>query len=214
VSVLGAAVFASGGGTNLQALLDHDPPERHWDVRLVVADRDGVGALDRARAAGVATRVIPTKARPPKEVAEETLAALGEHGVDVVFLAGYLKLVPREVVAAYRGRMLNIHPALLPSFGGMGMYGMNVHRAVLESGARLSGPTVHLVDEEYDRGIILAQWPVPVLAGDTPESLAARVLVVEHRIYPGVADHLCRAVAEGRELGPLPFTSDAFQMAP
>ncbi len=213
MSVLGAAVFASGGGTNLQALLDHRPPEPSWKVRLVVSDREGAGALDRAGAAGVPTRVILTKARPPRDVAEETLAALREHGVDVVLLAGYLKLVPREVVAAYRGRMLNIHPALLPSFGGIGMYGMNVHRAVLESGARLSGPTVHLVDEEYDRGAILGQWPVPVHPGDTPETLAARVLAVEHRLYPAVADHVCRALAEGRAADPLPFTSDMFVLA-
>ncbi len=210
MSPLGAAVFASGGGSNLQALLDHRPEEPSWEVRLVVSDREGAGALDRARNAGIATRVILTKGRPPKEVADDTLEALQEHDVDVIFLAGYLKLVPREVVAAFRGRMLNIHPALLPSFGGMGMYGMNVHRAVLESGARLSGPTVHLVDEEYDRGTILGQWPVPVLVGDTPETLAARVLEAEHRIYPRVADHVCRALAEGRKAGPLPFTSNAF----
>jgi formyltetrahydrofolate-dependent phosphoribosylglycinamide formyltransferase len=214
MTVLGAAVFASGGGTDLQALLDHRPAEPSWEVRLVVSDREEAGALARARAAGVPVRVIPTKGRPPKEVAEQTLAALAEHSVGVIFLAGYLKLVPRDVVAAYRGRMLNIHPALLPSFGGMGMYGMNVHRAVLESGARLSGPTVHLVDEEYDRGAILGQWPVPVLVHDTPESLAARVLEVEHRLYPLVADHVCRALAEGREAGPLPFTSNAFTLSP
>lgn len=209
---LSAAVFASGGGTNLQSLLDHQASDPPWRIRLVVSDREGAGALERGRAAGVATRVVPTKDRPPDEVAAETLFALDEHDVRLVFLAGYLKLVPAQVVATYRRRILNIHPALLPSFGGKGMYGLNVHRAVLESGARLSGPTVHYVDEAYDRGTIVAQWPVPVLPGDTPEALAARVLEVEHRLYPLAADHLARAVLAGEEAGALPLPGAAFSL--
>lgn len=211
---LAVAVFASGGGTNLQSLLDHHETDPPWRVRLVVSDRDDAGALERARRGGVPTRVIPTRDRTSGEIARETLDALEEHGVRLVFLAGYLKLVPRAVVAAFRGRMLNVHPALLPSFGGQGMYGIRVHRAVLESGARLSGPTVHLVDEEYDRGRILAQWPVPVLADDTPESLAARVLEVEHRLYPRTADHLARCIRAGRDAAPLPFEGAAFDLTP
>jgi len=209
-----AAAFASGGGTNLQALLDHRPPEPAFRIGLLITDRDGIGALERARRAGVPTRIIPTKGRPEAEVAAETLAALDEHGVEVVFLAGYLKLIPSSVVARYRRRILNIHPALLPSFGGKGMWGHHVHDAVIASGARLSGPTVHFVDEEYDRGTILAQWPVPVLPGDTPDTLAARVLQVEHRLYPLAADHLCRSVASGREPGPLALPGEAFALTP
>lgn len=208
-----AAVFASGGGTNLQALLDHRPAEPRWRIGLLVADRPGIGALERAERAGVPARVIPTRGRPPEEVAAETLAALEAHAVDVVFLAGYLKLVPPAVVTRFRRRILNVHPALLPSFGGKGMWGHHVHEAVIASGARLSGPTVHFVDEEYDRGAIVAQWPVPVLPHDTPDSLAARVLQVEHRLYPLAADHVCRAVAEGREPGPWAFPGDAFTLA-
>lgn len=210
---LSAAVFASGGGTDLQALLDHQLEQTAdpcWRVALVVSDREGAGALERAQRAGVPTRVIPTKGRSPDDVAAETLAVLEDHDVGVIFLAGYLKLVPDRVVAAYRRRILNIHPALLPSFGGKGMYGMNVHRAVLESGMRLSGPTVHFVDEEYDRGTIVAQWPVPVLPDDTPEALAARVLEVEHLLYPLAADHVCRALLEEREPGPLSLPGEAF----
>jgi phosphoribosylglycinamide formyltransferase 1 len=197
-----AAVFASGGGTDLQALLDHQAAlgaACSWRVALVVSDREGAGALERARRAGVPSLVIPTRNRPPDDVAAETLAALEEHHVGVVLLAGYLKLVPTPVVAAYHRRILNIHPALLPAFGGKGMYGMNVHRAVIESGASVSGPTVHFVDESYDRGSIVAQWPVPVLPDDTPEALAARVLEVEHVLYPLVADHVCGALAGGHE---------------
>lgn len=207
-----AAVFASGGGSNLQSLLDHARTGPSWRIGLVVTDRPDVGALERAARAGVPTRVIRTKERAPTEVASETLGALRARDVDVVFLAGYLKLLPGEVVSAFRGRILNIHPALLPAFGGKGMYGIHVHRAVLASGARFSGPTVHLVDEEYDRGAILAQWPVPVLPDDTPQELAARVLEVEHRIYPLAADHLCRCLDDGREPTPLVLPGRAFTL--
>jgi formyltetrahydrofolate-dependent phosphoribosylglycinamide formyltransferase len=212
--VRAAAVFASGGGSNLQSLLDHARSDPSWRIRLVVADRPDIGALERAARAQVPSRVIRTKGRPPAEVASETLDALRAHDIDVVFLAGYLRLLPAEVVTAFRGRILNIHPALLPAFGGKGMYGIHVHRAVLASGARFSGPTVHLVDEEYDRGTILAQWPVPVLPADTPEALAARVLEVEHRIYPRVADHLCRCLDDGREPTPLVLPGTAFTLVP
>jgi phosphoribosylglycinamide formyltransferase-1 len=205
-----AAVFASGGGSNFQSLLDHQADDPPWRIRLLIADRPGIGALERAERAGVPTRVIPTKGRAAAEIASETLGVLESHGIDVIFLAGYLKLVPASVVAAYRRRILNIHPALLPSFGGKGMYGTNVHRAVLESGTRISGPTVHFVDEEYDRGAIVAQWPVPVLPDDTPEALAARVLKIEHLLYPRVADHLCDALAEHRAPGPLALPGEAF----
>jgi folate-dependent phosphoribosylglycinamide formyltransferase PurN len=115
--------------------------------------------------------------------------------VDLVVLAGYLKLVPPGVVTRYRGRILNVHPALLPAFGGKGMYGRRVHEAVLASGARESGATVHLVDEVYDRGPILGQVRVPVLPGDDPERLAARVLEAEHRLLPAV---VLAAAAAGR----------------
>ena len=186
------AVFASGGGSNLQALVERcaepDAPAR---VVLVVASRPGIGALQRAEAAGIPHRVVAP--------GESTLALLEEHGVDLVVLAGYLSLVPQPVVERFRGRMINIHPALLPAFGGHGMYGMRVHRAVIESGARVSGATVHLVDDRYDEGRILAQWPVPVLPGDTAELLAARVLAVEHRLLPAAVFALA-----GRRAAPGP----------
>jgi phosphoribosylglycinamide formyltransferase 1 len=188
------AVLASGGGTNLQAILDYlasRGEDRAGDVVLVASDRPDAGALDRARRAGVPAAVIRS-GRAPNGC--DLLGLLREHKVDFIALAGFLRLLPKQIIADYPSRILNIHPALLPSFGGPGMYGDRVHRAVLSSGASVSGATVHYVDEEYDRGAILAQWPVPVLADDTVQSLASRVLKVEHVLYPRVIN----AVASGR----------------
>jgi phosphoribosylglycinamide formyltransferase-1 len=180
------AVLASGGGSNLQALLDafNTVPDAPARIALVISDRAEAGALTRAAAAGVPAYVVPVAARPEADVAAETLALLEEHAVGLVALAGYLRLVPAAVIRAYEGRIVNIHPALLPAFGGQGMYGARVHAAVLASGARVTGPTVHYVTEAYDQGRIIAQWPVPVLPDDTSATLAARVLMVEHRLYP------------------------------
>ena len=180
------AVLASGGGTNLQALLDalHDNPLAR--VVRVVTNRPEAGALERARRSGVLTTVL----KDPDDPAE-LLAAL-DPGVDLVVLAGYLKLVPPPVVARFRWRMINIHPALLPAHGGPGMYGRRVHEAVLASGVAESGVTVHYVDEQYDRGAIIAQARVPVQPGDTPQTLAARVLEAEHRLLPLVVLELAR----------------------
>jgi formyltetrahydrofolate-dependent phosphoribosylglycinamide formyltransferase len=197
------AVLASGGGSNLQALIDrfHAPPSP-VRMSLVVASRAGIGALARAERAGIASVVVEQGAGG----AARLLDALEAHGIDLVVLAGYLSLVPPEVVERFRGRMLNIHPALLPAFGGHGMYGMRVHRAVIESGARVSGATVHRVDDRYDEGEIVAQWPVPVLPGDTPEALAARVLAVEHRILPVAVEALARGIPpRAAHHGPLCF---------
>ena len=121
----------------------------------------------------------------------------------MILLCGYLRLLPPAVVDRYSRRIVNIHPALLPDFGGKGMYGMNVHRAVVASGVEVTGATVHLVDEEYDQGSILGQWMVSVRPSDTAEDVACRVLRVEHELYPRAVDHLCAAIAEGREVEPM-----------
>jgi phosphoribosylglycinamide formyltransferase-1 len=178
------AVLASGGGSNLQAILDHiatlgaGAPGR---VVLVVSDRERAGALERARRAGIEALHVPWT---------DGGAALGPlfatYRIDVVALAGFLRRVPPDVTHAFRGRIVNVHPALLPAFGGPGMYGHRVHDAVIASGALVSGATVHYVDEEYDRGAIIAQSTVPVEPGDTAERLAARVLEAEHALYPRV----------------------------
>lgn len=210
---LNAAVFASGSGSNFQALLDAEAAvDNPWRTVLLISDRSSAGALGRAEGAGVDTRVIEVSGRLPGDVASEILEALESAGVEVIFLAGYLRLVPAPVVERFRNRILNIHPALLPAFGGKGMWGRHVHNAVLEAGCRVSGPTVHLVDEVYDRGAILAQWPVPVLNGDTPEALAARVLAAEHRLYPRAAAHLCRALRDGEDPRPLDESGNQFIM--
>lgn len=188
------AVLASGGGSNLQALLEHLDrlgERRAGDVVLVASDRAAAGALDRARARGIASVTIRGRDCPQGPALADVL---DEHGADLVVLGGYLKLVPAEVVRRFAGRMLNVHPSLLPAFGGPGMYGLRVHQAVLDSGARVSGATVHFVDEDYDRGRIVAQWPVPVFPQDDAHSLSTRVLRVEHLLFPRVI----HAVAAGR----------------
>ncbi|MDX1661257.1 MAG: phosphoribosylglycinamide formyltransferase [Gemmatimonadota bacterium] len=182
------AVFASGRGSNLEALFDALADHPDGEIVLVASDRRGAKALDRARRRGVASAVVE-----PDDAAA-MVGLLDEHAVDWVVLAGYLKRIPPAVVARWRGRILNVHPALLPRFGGQGMYGMNVHRAVIEAGESESGASVHIVDEEYDRGPVVARRSVPVEPDDTPETLAARVLEVEHRLLPAVV----AAAAEGR----------------
>jgi phosphoribosylglycinamide formyltransferase-1 len=189
------AVAVSGRGSNLSALLNalgRDEPAR---VVVVLTNRADAPALDHARARGIPTVVLGD----PLD-AGAWLAALTAHRVDLLVLAGYLKRVPAEVVAAWRGRIINVHPALLPRHGGPGMYGLRVHAAVLAAGEAETGATVHLVDEEYDRGAVLAQARVAVRPGDTAEALAARVLAVEHRLLP---EAVRRAARAGR---PVPFT--------
>lgn len=211
------AVLASGSGTNMQALLDHEERGAAYRIELLIVDRP-CAAEGRARKRGRAVCRVdfrtPTPGGPggPRRrtgtgdpaggtgemPGAPILGLLKKHRVQAILLAGFLRLLPASVCRAFEGRILNIHPALLPSFGGRGMYGQRVHEAVLLSGASLSGPTIHFVNERYDEGRILAQWPVPVLPGDTAASLGARVLEVEHMLYPAAADALARGLAEGR----------------
>jgi phosphoribosylglycinamide formyltransferase-1 len=186
---LSIAVFASGGGTNLQALIDASKSGvLNGRVAAVISNNSGAYALERARNENIPAYHISSKVYPERtEFVSRLFEVFDENNINLVVLAGYMKLVPIEVVKRYRSRIINIHPALLPKYGGKGMYGINVHRAVIESGDKISGATVHIVDEIYDNGAILIQRTVPVLPDDTPESLAARVLKVEHRILPEAA---------------------------
>lgn len=191
------AVLISGRGSNLEALLDrfNRSDQRSARVTLVISDRPGAEGLEKAGSRGVPTAVIsPRDYASEDQFGDAIVSALRDAESDLVVLAGFLRKVPVNVVRAYRGRMINIHPALLPFFGGKGMYGEQVHRAVLDSGMKVSGASIHFVDEEYDRGPIIAQWPVPVLSDDTPDRLAGRVLTVEHQLLPAVVER----IAEGR----------------
>jgi formyltetrahydrofolate-dependent phosphoribosylglycinamide formyltransferase len=186
--VLRVAAVVSGRGSNLAALLRALGDGAPAQVVLVLSNRAGAGGVELARSHGVPVHLLNDIADP-----DEWLAALEAARVDLVVLAGYLKQVPAAVVRAWPGRIINVHPALLPRHGGPGMYGRRVHEAVLASGDSTSGATVHLVSEEYDQGEILAQGSVPVLPGDTPDTLAARVLAIEHKLLPATVLALARA---------------------
>jgi phosphoribosylglycinamide formyltransferase 1 len=194
--MLNIAVFGSGRGSNFEAILRAigDGKISGAQICLVLSNNSSAGILEIARAHSLlAIHLSQKQFATEEQFAEAFLDRLRACGADLLVLAGYMKRVPPRVVSAYRHRIINIHPALLPKYGGQGMYGHHVHEAVLASGDRLSGATVHFVDEEYDHGSVLLQKTVPVLPDDTAESLAARVLRVEHEIYPEVirqiADH-------------------------
>jgi len=180
------AVLASGRGSNLQAIIDHFDNlarERIATVALVASNRADSPALIRA-----ATASIDIASFDATDDGSQLVELLRKFRIELVVLAGYLKRIQPKVIAEYGGRIINIHPALLPAFGGEGMYGARVHEAVIASGATESGVTVHMVDDDYDRGPIIAQWRVPVEKSDNAESLAARVLEVEHVVYPRVIE--------------------------
>lgn len=183
---IAAMVSGQGRGSNLGALLAAcESGEVAGRFAVVIGTRADARALERARTAGVATSIVSPRKYEGDEVGygEALLRILRRHKVDLLCLTGYMRQLPPAVVAAYPEHILNVHPALLPLFGGRGMYGENVHRAVIESGMKVSGCTVHLVDEEYDTGPIVVQIAVPVEEDDTPATLAARVITAEHQAY-------------------------------
>ena len=189
------AVLASGGGSNLQAVLNHFAalgPSASGRVVLVASNRPDAKALERAHELGISARHFD------HTDVSALLDLFDEFQVDLVVLAGYLKLIPAAITERYRGRMVNIHPGPLPAFGGAGMYGLKVHAAVLSAGAMETEVTVHFVDDRYDHGAVIARWPVPVRADDTAESLAARVLAVEHIVYPRIVDALSAIIVNQR----------------
>ncbi len=180
------AVFASGRGSNFQAILNAiDNGVLPARVSLLVSNKAEAGAFEIARKHNIAAIHLSQHQFPSEDAyVGNMLDLLDRHSVELIALAGYLKRVPTPVVRKFRNKILNVHPALLPLFGGAGMYGRHVHEAVITSGVKVSGASVHVVDEEYDRGPIVLQKTVDVLENDTPESLAERVLKVEHEIYP------------------------------
>lgn len=194
--MLNIAVFASGKGSNFKAILDAIDNGRIPNARIVIviSDNSDAGALAIGRGYGIPSLHISRKNFESDNLYTAAIQkALSHHGANFIVLAGYMKKIDPSIVRAYRHRILNIHPALLPSFGGKGMYGIHVHEAVLAAKQKQSGATVHLVDEEYDRGPIVLQKRVNITDNDTPESLATKVLEIEYQLYP----EAIRLFAEG-----------------
>lgn len=188
------AVFVSGGGTNLQALLDADNP--YGKIELVIASNSKAYAIERAKQAGIPALVFRRKALGDA-YSQTLLSALADHQIDLIVLAGFLTILDEAVIAAYPGRIINIHPSLLPAFGGIGFYGIKVHQAALSRGVKVTGATVHYVNEIPDGGEIIAQLAVEVLPGDTPESLQQRVMEQAERVLlPPIVRDKCKAMEE------------------
>ena len=187
------AVLCSGGGCNLQAIIDRvEAGNIDGEIVLVLANASKAYALERAKKHGIPCEFVSKKQAGSSEAFNDILLEkLQQAKADLVVLAGYLPIVGAQIVKAYPHKIINIHPALIPSFCGVGMYGHYVHEAVLAYGAKISGATTHFVDEEVDHGGVIMQKSVPVMEGDTPETLAARVLTVEHEILPETVRLFC-----------------------
>ena len=195
MATLHLGFLASHGGSNMQAIIDACKSGRlDANSCVVISNNSNSMALQRAKNEGIPHYQISVLTHPGPQEDEEILRVLRHHGVDTVILAGYMKRLGPVTLRAYRGRILNIHPALLPRFGGKDMYGKRVHEAVLAAGEKVTGVTIHIVDEHYDTGPIIAQCQVPVLEGDTADSLAERVLKHEHVLF---AETL-QKIADGR----------------
>jgi phosphoribosylglycinamide formyltransferase-1 len=195
-SRMNIAVFASGRGSNFQAIFNAiDAGLLPAQIVVLISNKSDAGAMEIARAHNIPTQHLSQRMFSSEEAfADAMLEVLEKNHAEFIALAGYLKKIPARVIRQYRNRIVNIHPALLPSFGGEGMYGHYIHEAVIASGEKISGATVHLVDEEYDRGPILLQKTVAIASDDTPDTLAVKVLKIEHEIFPLAL----KAFAEGR----------------
>lgn len=198
-----AAVLVSGGGTNLQAIIDAKRAGKipSAELALVVASNASAYALTRAETAGIAHAVLrKEKGEAPENYGERLLTLLRENAIDVVVLAGFLTILPENVIHAYDHRILNIHPSLIPSFCGDGFYGLHVHEAALQRGVKVTGATVHFVNEITDGGDIIAQKAVEVLPGDTPEILQRRVMEqAEWILLPQALEQVAGEIAKKRE---------------
>lgn len=197
------AVFASGGGTDFQSVIDANEREHFCEIVCLIASNDGIGAIERAKKHGIAYGVYAKKDYPDLEELYKRLTFhLNMLGVDYIVLAGWLKIIPQSFIKTFEDRIINIHPSLIPAFCGSGYYGLKVHQAVLDYGAKISGCTVHFVNEVPDGGAIIAQRAVEVEDGDTAESLQARILEVEHELLPYCVKQLClgNIIKDGRKV--------------
>lgn len=197
-------VLISGGGTNLQALIDNiEKGLINGEIAVVISDKKGVYGLERARKHGIsAIEIDKREFNDRNDFMKAIINELEGHEVELVVLAGFLSILSSDFIEKYRNRIMNIHPSLIPAFCGKGYYGQRVHKAVLEYGAKISGATVHFVDEGADTGPIILQEAVKVEEGDTPESLAARILNVEHRLLPQAVKLYCedKLIIDGRKV--------------
>ncbi|MFP8487917.1 phosphoribosylglycinamide formyltransferase [Gracilimonas sp. Q87] len=186
----GLVVFASGSGTNFQSLIDAIAKrELSAKIHGLITDKPDIGSIERAKKHGIPHKVInPDSFKNESQFADALLEQLSTWDTDLIVLAGYLKKIPLKVIENYKNRILNIHPSLLPKYGGKGFYGLNVHKAVIENKESVSGCTVHLVNEEFDKGPILAQTEVSVQPDDSPKSLADRILKQEHKLLPATVE--------------------------
>ena len=187
------AVFASGGGTDFQSIIDANEKEQFCEISFLIASKEGIGAIDRAKKHGIQTAVFSAKDYKDLETLYSELTyLLNINRVDYIVLAGWLKIIPESFVKTFSDRIINIHPSLIPAFCGAGYYGLKVHSAVLEYGAKVSGCTVHFVNEIPDGGAIIAQAAVEVKDGDDAETLQSRVLEQEHKLLPYCVKKLCQ----------------------
>ena len=188
------AIFASGGGSNAEQIIQHFKKSTVGKVCLIVSNKPNAGVLERAKNHNIPVHILnrdnfyPKSSNPEKK--EDILLKLDAYSIDFVVLAGFLWLIPSYLVKAYTNRIVNIHPALLPQFGGKGMYGMNVHRAVKEAGVKETGMTIHFVNEQYDDGAIIFQGICKITSSDSPNDIARKVLELEHKYYPQVIEQV------------------------
>ena len=196
------AVFASGGGTDFQSVIDANEREQFCEIAYLVASKPQIGAISRAEKHGINTLVFDKTQESKAQFYNRVADILKAEGVEYIVLAGWLLVVPPEFIERFQDSILNIHPSLIPAFCGMGYYGLNVHKAAIEYGVKVSGATVHFVEADVDGGAIVMQRTVDVLPTDTPESLQAKILKEEHNMLPLCVKYLCqgKVVKEGRKV--------------
>ena len=197
------AVFASGGGTDFQSVIDANERDNFCEISVLIASKSGIGAIERAKKHSIRAEVFAKADYPDLETLYSALTELlKELSIDYIVLAGWLKIIPESFIKNFEDRIINIHPSLIPSFCGGGFYGLRVHKAVLDYGAKISGCTVHFVNEVPDGGAIIAQRAVEVADGDTPETLQSRILEEEHKLLPYCVKKLCegKVIKEGRKV--------------